>query len=62
MTGPSRETVNRVVKFPDDLLDKIQAAADVTERTFNGTVLRALRHGLPHYLDEEGVREPPGDD
>lgn len=45
------------VAFPADLWEQITTAATATDRTINGVIVRAARHGLAAYLANEGITE-----
>lgn len=48
------------ISFPPDLWDEIRDAAKQTDRTLNGVIIRAVRHGLAAYLRSEGIEAETG--
>lgn len=57
MVGMASTT--KQIPFPDDLWADIRAAADRTDRTIPGVIIRAVRRGLPAYLTDEGIDPQP---
>lgn len=49
------EPTTKRISFPPDLWDDIRSAAQQTDRTTNGVVIRAARLGLAGYLESEGI-------
>ncbi len=49
------ESTTKRISFPPDLWEEIRTAAQQTDRTANGVITRAIRHGMTAYLESEGV-------
>lgn len=49
------ESTTKQIAFPPDLWDQIRTAAQRTDRTIGGVITRAVRQGLPAYLEAEGI-------
>ena len=46
-------TSNKSVRFPNDMLEEVEAAIRVTDRTFSAFVLAAVRAALDDLAEQE---------
>lgn len=46
-------TTNKTIRFPNDVLEQVEAAIVGQECTFSAFVIAAVRHALEHLQEDE---------